>query len=63
MDRTKYPDDQVPDLALRPVFGRQRLPQNLCLLMASSGLLNVETFAMLGSLERESRLYPEDDRG
>ena len=48
VDRTKYPDDQVPDLALRQVFGRQRLSEGLCLLMASSGLLNVETFAMLG---------------
>ena len=48
MDRTKYPADQVPDLALRQVFGRQRLPENLCLLIAGCGLLNVETVAMLG---------------
>ena len=48
MDRPKYPDDQVPDLALRQVFGRQRLPEDLCLLLASTGLLNVETVAMLG---------------
>ena len=48
VDRTKYPADQVPDLALRQVFGRQRLPENLCLLLAGCGLLNVETVAMLG---------------
>ena len=48
VDRTKYPDDKVPDLALRQVFGRQRLPEDLCLLMANCKLLNVESFAMLG---------------
>ena len=48
VDRTKYPDDKVPDLALRQVFGRQRLPEDLRLLMANCKLLNVESFAMLG---------------
>ena len=48
VDRTKYPDDQIPDLALRQVFGRQKLSEQLCLLMAGCGLLNVETVAMLG---------------
>ena len=48
MDPTKYPDDKVPDLALRQVFGGQRLPEDLCLLMANCKLLNVESFAMLG---------------
>ena len=48
VDRTKYPDDQIPDLALRQVFGRQRLPEKLCLLMAASGLRDLRTFAMLG---------------
>ena len=48
VDRTKYPAGQVPDLSLRQVFGRQRLPENLCLLMAGCGLHNVETVAMLG---------------
>ena len=47
VDRTTY-TGSVPDLALRQVFGRQRLPENLCLLMAEVGLLTVETFAMLG---------------
>ena len=42
VDRTDYPGT-VPDLALRQVFGRQRLKSDLCLLMAE-----VETFAMLG---------------
>ena len=48
VDRTKYPVDKVPDLALRQVFGRQKLPEALCLLMAETGLTTMETFAMLG---------------
>ena len=48
VDRTIYPDGKAPDLALRQVFGRQRLPTALCLLMAETGLSTVETFAMLG---------------
>ena len=48
VDRTIYPDGKAPDLALRQVFGRQRLPAALCLLMAETGLSTVETFAMLG---------------
>ena len=48
VDRTTYPDDQVPELALRQVFGRQRLPENLCLLAAEVGLRTMDTFAMLG---------------
>ena len=47
VDRTDYPGT-VPDLALRQVFGRQRLKSDLCLLMAEVGLVTVETFAMLG---------------
>ena len=47
VDRTVY-TGAVPDLALRQVFGRQRLPESMCLLMAEVGLLTVETFAMLG---------------
>lgn len=43
-----YPADKVPDLALRQVFGRQRLVEPLCLLMAEVGLTGVDTFAMLG---------------
>ena len=48
VDRTVYDADKVPDLALRQVFGRQRVPEKLCKLMATCGLLTVETFAMLG---------------
>ena len=49
VDRTAYPDTVVvPDSALRQVFGRQRLPEKLCILAAEIGLINVETFAMLG---------------
>ena len=49
VDRTAYPDTvTVPDSALRQVFGRQRLAEKLCILAAESGLINVETFAMLG---------------
>ena len=48
VDRTTYDDARVPDLALRQVFGRQRLDTGLCKLMADSGLLTVEMFAMLG---------------
>ncbi len=48
VDRTASDDDKVPDLALRQVFGRQRLETGLCKLMSESGLLTVEMFAMLG---------------
>ena len=48
VDRTKYPADKVPDLALRQVFGRQKVSEPLCLLMADAGLTTLETFAMLG---------------
>eukprot|EP00439_Symbiodinium_sp_Y106_P051106 s3342_g6.t2 len=49
VDRTVYPDkDKVPELALRQIFGRQKLPESLCLLMADKGMLLVERVAMLG---------------
>ena len=49
VDRTVYPDkDKVPELALRQIFGRQKLPESLCLLMADKGMLLVERMAMLG---------------
>ena len=48
VDRTVYDEDKVPALALRQIFGRQRLPEAMCKLAASSGLLSVERFAMLG---------------
>ena len=49
VDRTVYPEkDKVPELALRLIFGRQKLPEPLCLLMADKGMLLVERMAMLG---------------
>ena len=48
VDRTVYDDAKTPDLPLRQVFGRQRVPKELCRLAADAGLLTVETFAMLG---------------
>ena len=48
VDRTVYTPEKTPDLPLRQVFGRQRVQQDLCKLAADSGLLTVETFAMLG---------------
>ena len=46
--RAKYPADRTPELAVRQIFGRQRLPENLRLLMADSGMLAIERIAMLG---------------
>ena len=48
VDRTTYDAARTPDLPLRQVFGRQRLPPDLCKLVADRRLLTVETFAMLG---------------
>ena len=47
VDKTSY-TGAVPDLAVRQIFGRQKLPENLCLLMAESSLLSIERIAMLG---------------
>lgn len=44
VDRTVYAADAVPELPLR----RQKIPEDLCKLVADSGLRSVETFAMLG---------------
>lgn len=48
VDRTTYAADAMPELALCQIFGRQRLPQTLCRLLADKKLLTVEAFAMLG---------------
>ena len=48
VDRTKYDPAFVPDLALRQIFGRQRLHEDLCKAVADRKLLTVEAFAMLG---------------
>ena len=48
VDRTTYDAAKLPELALRQIFGRQRLPPGLCRLVADKSLLTVEAFAMLG---------------
>ena len=48
VDRTVYAEDFTPDLALRQVLGRQRVPSPLCKVVADAGLLTVDRFAMLG---------------
>ena len=48
VDRTVYDAAATPELSLRQVFGRNRLPGPLRKLVADKGLLSVETFAMLG---------------
>ena len=49
VDRTTYTDaDHTPDLPLRQIFGRQRVPPDLCKTVADARLLTVETFAILG---------------
>ena len=49
VDRTRYVDKlSTPDLALRQIFGRQKVPSSTCLLFAAAGLLNVDTVATLG---------------
>ena len=48
VDRTVYAADAVPELPLRQILGRQKIPEDLCKLVADSGLRSVETFAMLG---------------
>lgn len=48
VDRTTYDAAKTPDLPLRQIFGRQRVPADLCKLVADKNLLTIETFAMLG---------------
>ena len=49
VDRTQYTDlDHTPVIALRQIFGRLGLKEQLCKAAADSGLLKVEVFAMLG---------------
>ncbi|CAE7236610.1 unnamed protein product [Symbiodinium microadriaticum] len=46
-----FTKDKVPELALRQIFGRQKLPEDLCLLLADKGMLSVPRsrgLAMLG---------------
>ena len=48
VDRTTYDPDRTPELALRQIFGRQRLSTDLRRVVADRKLLTVEAFAMLG---------------
>ena len=48
VDRAAYPDGKVLDLAVRRIFGCQKLPSNTCLLMVEIGMLSLERIAMLG---------------
>ena len=48
VDRTVYPKDGVPDTMLRQIFARQHLAEDLCLLIAGSGIKSIEQMAMLG---------------
>ena len=49
VDRTTYRDEaHTPKIALRQIFGRLSLKEDLCKLAADSGLLSVEVVAMLG---------------
>ena len=49
VDRTQYADaDHTPVIALRQIFGRLGLKEQLCRAAADAGLLKVEVFAMLG---------------
>ena len=69
VDRTTYTDeDHTPKIALRQIFGRLNLKQNLCKLAADAGLLSVEVVAMLGDSaaavkESINKLVPERDLG
>ena len=49
VDRTRYPDRMsTPDLALRQIFARQKVPSATCLLFSSSGLTSIDRVATLG---------------
>ena len=56
VDRTVYAKDYTPDTALRQLFARQRLTQEVCKLLADSGLLSIEQFAMLGDTLQNAKL-------
>ena len=49
VDRTIYPSKEfTPENSLRQIFARQKAPEKLCILIAQSGLMSVERFAVLG---------------
>ena len=56
VDRTKYVDKaSTPDLALRQIFGRQKVPPTTCLMFAEAGLLSIDTVATLGDSHQSVR--------
>lgn len=69
VDRTTYTDEaHTPKIALRQIFGRLSLRENLCKLAADAGLLSVEVVAMLGDTaaavkESIKTLVPQDALG
>ena len=69
VDRTVYTSDAAtPKIALRQIFGRLGVAQNLCRAAADAGLLSVEIMAMLGDTsatakEQIKALIREDDLG
>ena len=69
VDRTGYLDEaRTPKIALRQIFARHALSEDLCLAAANNGLLSVEVFAMLGdsasaAKEAIKALIPQDELG
>ena len=69
VDRTQYADaDHTPVIALRQIFGRLGLKEQLCRAAADAGLLKVEVFAMLGETagpvkDNLKTMIPEDKLG
>lgn len=48
VDRTVYPADHTPELSLRQLFARHRVPEPVRLLFSASNLLTVDTVSVLG---------------
>ena len=69
VDRTTYTsEDRTPKIALRQIFARHALSENLCRAAADNGLLTVEIFAMLGDSAAHAKegiraLIPGDQLG
>ena len=69
VDRTTYAsEDQTPKIALRQIFARHGLSEQLCRAAADNGLLSVEVFAMLGDTAAHAKegikaLIPADQLG
>ena len=69
VDRTTYDsEDRTPKIALRQIFARHALSEDLCRAAANNGLLSVEIFAMLGDSAAHAKegiraLIPADQLG